>query len=342
MTNQILVGFFLKKTFVPRCRGMISPSLCCGCPPVGRIEMPCLPAHRSPGLGESRLVFFKPALFQRFFEMFFMRSLLILLCFVGGSSNGHCQLGIPRAVDPASFGMGGIFQVDGSRYQPLGNPAILGDLKQAEIGAFIIQPFGLSDLAITYAHGALHAGTGGFGAGMGYSGVNGYRAIAMHAGFGHKLWKRLMIGIGMDGYYLDFADYGNSTSLGLTGGLVFPFFPGLNMGVLLRYPFSVSFAGNDNLPVTYQATLSYNVSSSVQLAAEWVQEPGFSSDIRIGLSYSPLPQLPIRLGYQSLANAITAGIGYTWNTNWVIDIAAGHHPYLGFTPTAGFRYKFSS
>lgn len=271
-----------------------------------------------------------------------MRVFFLIVCFATLSANVHCQLGIPKSADPASFGMGGILPVDGSRYQPLGNPAILGDLKQAEIGAYIIQPFGLNDLAISYAHGALHAGTGGFGAGVGYSGVDGYRAVSAHLGFGHKLWKRLMIGVGLDGYYLDLADYGNTSSVGVTAGLVFPFFPGLNLGVLLRYPFSVSLEGKENLPVNYQATLSYSISPSVQLSAEWAQEPGFASDIRIGLAYSPLPQLPIRIGYQSLSNTITAGLGYQWNSTWSIDVAAGHHSYLGFTPTAGFRYKFGS
>lgn len=271
-----------------------------------------------------------------------MRVIHLFICFLCFAPAIYGQLGIPKASDPASFGMGGILPIDGSRYQPLGNPGILGDLQQAEVGAYLIQPFGLQDLAVAYAHGALHAGTGGFGAGVGYSGVDGFRATSLHLGFGHKLWKRLMIGIGLDGYYLDLADYGNTFSMGMTAGLVFPFFPGLNMGVLLRYPLSISLEGQENLPVNYQATLSYAISPAVQLSAEWAQEPGFPSDIRVGLAYSPLPQLPIRIGYQSLANAITAGLGYQWNSIWSVDVAAGHHPYLGFTPTAGFRYKFDS
>ncbi|MCF8236682.1 MAG: hypothetical protein K9I85_00860 [Saprospiraceae bacterium] len=269
-----------------------------------------------------------------------MRAILLLL-FIFLFESAFGQLGIPRSYDPASIGQGGIQSLDRSRYQPLGNPAILGALKTAEAGAFLVQPFGLNDLAITYAHAAVQAGSGAVGAGIGYSGVNGYRAISTHLSFGHKLWNRLFAGIGMDLYYLDLADYGHTYAMGITGGLVFPILSGLDLGVILRYPFSIATSGTEDLPVYYQATLSYALSESVTLSTEWLQEADFQSDIRVGITYRPLPQLPVRIGYQSLNNGFTAGLGYQWQSRWSLDVAAGHHAYLGFTPSAGFRYRFS-
>ncbi len=269
-----------------------------------------------------------------------MRVLLVLISFFLLDS-AFGQLGIPRSYDPASIGQGGILSLDGSRYQPLGNPAILGALQSSEAGAFLVQPFGLNDLAVTYAHAAFQAGSGAVGAGIGYSGVDGYRAISSHLAFGHKLWNRLFAGVGMDMYYLDLADYGHTYAMGITGGLVFPIFTGLHLGVALRYPFSLATSGTEELPVHYQATLSYALSESLTLSTEWLQEAGFQSDIRVGMTYRPLPQLPVRIGYQSLNNGFTAGLGYEWRSKWSLDVAAGHHAYLGFTPSAGFRYRFS-
>ncbi len=269
-----------------------------------------------------------------------MRPLLIFL-FALFLVPAFGQLGIPRSADPASIGQGGILSLDGSRYQPLGNPAILGALKASEGGAFLVQPFGLNDLAVSYAHGAFQAGSGALGLGIGYSGVDGYRAISSHLAFGHKIWNRLYAGLGMDLYYLDLADYGHTYAMGITGGLVFPIFSGLHLGVILRYPFSVATSGTEDLPINYQATLSYALSESVTLSTEWLQEVDFQSDIRVGITYRPLPQLPVRIGYQSLTNGFTAGLGYEWRSTWTLDVAAGHHAYLGFTPSAGFRYRFS-
>lgn len=269
-----------------------------------------------------------------------MRMLIIMMLVAWSSYQVHAQLGIARSVDPASLGQGSILSLNGSRYQPLGNPAILGMRGPTEIGAYVVQPFGLNDLALSYVHGALRSGWGGLGAGLGYSGLAGYRTTTTHLAYGHALWNRLFAGLSLDAAIIDLSDYGQTTSMGLSGGMILPVTDALRLGVLLRYPFAITTHGKQDLPISYQATLSYALNTSLIISVEWYQEEQFEPDFRFGITYSPMPQVPIRLGYQSLLNQFSAGAGYRWKDRLILDIAGLHHPFLGFTPSAGLRYTF--
>lgn len=269
-----------------------------------------------------------------------MRILITILLVASSYLQMSAQLGVARSVDPASLGQGSILPLQGGRYQPLGNPAVLGMRGPTEVGAYVVQPFGLNDLAISYVHGAFHSGWGGLGAGIGYSGLNGFRSTTAHLAYGHALWNRLYAGLSLDGAFIDLSDYGHTSSIGLSGGVILPIREALRLGILIRYPFAITTQGKQDLPVSYQATLSYELNDALAVSVEWYQEEQFKPDFRLGVTYSPIPQVPIRLGYQSLLNQFSVGAGYRWKERLILDIAGGHHPFLGFTPSAGLRYTF--
>lgn len=255
-------------------------------------------------------------------------------------TSGWAQISLPYTMDPASQGMGGINLPTSSYYQPYGNPATLAQMNASGVSLFSAQPYGLNELSTNHLTGWINSGGSGAGASLGYSGFGGYRQIAMHAAFGQRLWQRLDIGLVLEGQFSQFSDYGNTSSYGITVGLGLPLTDQLKMGLVVRNPISYSAHEGYHLPQLVTVSFEYAVSTSLNLGGEWFQEVGQKPDLRFGISYYPINVLPIRLGFNSVTSSFFVGSGYVWNEKLYLNIAAGYHPFLGFSPTVGGYYNF--
>lgn len=259
----------------------------------------------------------------------------VFILLLGCPDPVFCQVMLPMATDPSSQGMGGLLSPLTRHYQPAGNPAILAAIPTRGLGAYTLQPFGLTELSTSYLHGWMPQGQGGWGAGVSYSGFAGLRHVALYTSFGHRLWNRLDAGIQMEWQQVRLSDFGQRQHLSLTAGLRGHLRDDLAIGVVMRYPPVFRKSGRIHLPSSLSGTLAYRVSDQVEVAAEWYQEERLKPDFRFGFSYRPIPQLPLRFGYQAFNGAFTAGAGYGWRNQWSLEFAAGYHPYLGFSPSAG-------
>jgi len=252
------------------------------------------------------------------------------------------QVSLPHSTDPASQAMGGVISPFGETFQAAGNPALLAVLRGSGINAFTLQPFGLEELATSYLSGWHRRGKGGWGGGISYSGFAGLRHFSAFTGFGHRLWNRIDAGIQVEWQQMRLADYGQIHRLGLSAGVRASLRDDLVLGLVLRNPPLMRQGGNTHLPSSLTGTLAYRVSGQVEVAAEWYQEENLDPDFRFGMQYRPLPHLPVRVGYQAFNGAFTAGAGYGWRERWQLDFAAGYHPYLGFSPSAGLVWNISA
>ncbi|MEZ5030129.1 MAG: hypothetical protein R2787_01900 [Saprospiraceae bacterium] len=142
-----------------------------------------------------------------------------------------------------------------------------------------------------------------------------------------------------DGAFIDLSDYGHTSSIGLSGGVILPIREALRLGILIRYPFAITTQGKQDLPVSYQATLSYELNAALSVSVEWYQEEQFKPDFRLGVTYFRSRRYLHTPDTNSL-NQFSVGAGYRWKERLILDIAGGHHPFLGFTPSAGLRYTF--
>lgn len=266
--------------------------------------------------------------------------LFIVLLFLISSSVGWGQISLPYTLDPASQGMGGINLPGLLYFQPYGNPAVLANLSSSGVSIFSAQPFGLSELSTNHLTGWLNSGGSGAATSIGYSGFGGYRQIALQAAFGQRLWQRLDIGLSLEGQFSQFSDYGNTASYGMTVGLGLPLSKQLNVGLVIRNP--VSYSGNEgyHLPQIMTVNIAYSLSGALLMAGEWFQEVGQKPDIRLGIEYYPISIIPVRLGFNSVTSSFFIGSGYIWQEKIHLNVAAGYHPFLGFSPTLGAYYKF--
>lgn len=254
---------------------------------------------------------------------------------------GISQILTPIVTDPASLSIGGISLPTASYYQLSGNPANLATFRNSGIGLYTTQPFGISELSTTSIYAWRNAGSSGYGAGATYTGFGNIREYAMYLGFGHRLWNRLDLGITMEGQMLDLSDYGHNLNFGFSLGARIGIMKDLAFGVFTRNPIYITQNSEVRLPTTLVATLAYEISTQVLLALEWFQEEQHASDIRIGIAYKPVPNIPIRIGYQTRSSSFFVGAGYVFMSKWDFSMAAGYHPYLGFSPTAGLYYQFN-
>jgi hypothetical protein len=251
------------------------------------------------------------------------------------------QVVLPLSTDPASLAMGGLISPLSGVYQPAGNPASLAAMRGTGISAFTLQPFGLQELSTSYIYGSHRQGKGGWGGGIGYSGFAGLRHLSAFSGFGHRLWNRLDAGIQVEWQEMRLSDFGRQHRLGVSAGLRASLHNDLVLGLVLRNPPLFRGADNRYLPSALIGTLAYRVSGQVDVAVEWYQEENLTPDFRFGMQYRPLPSLPIRIGYQAAVGAFAAGAGFAWRARWQLDLSAGYHPFLGFSPAAGLTWTIS-
>ena len=248
------------------------------------------------------------------------------------------QVQLPWGETPESQGMGGVTLPLSGTYQPMGNPANLAALEGFSLGGFTTQPFGLPELTASYLRASLPARHGGIGAALSYSGFQGLRHYALHTGFGHRLWKRLDGGVNVELTFTNTPEGQIFTSASLAAGLSIPIGRSVLMGVMARNPISIPSNEAYRSDPQMAVTLSYRISELVLLVSEWNQEVREPADIRIGISYNPIKNLALRTGFQSRTSSFFAGASYRIRQNWELSIAGGYHPFLGFTPSAGFGF----
>ncbi len=85
------------------------------------------------------------------------------------------------------------------------------------------------------------------------------------------------------------------------------------------------------------AGVSYHLSELLLLASEYEWEDYNQSCVRFGTEYSLISELKLRAGLSTRPFSPSFGIGYTYK-NWVVDVAAEHHRYLGTSLSIGLSY----
>ena len=61
----------------------------------------------------------------------------------------------------------------------------------------------------------------------------------------------------------------------------------------------------------------------------------------MGIEYSPLETLYVRLGFRTNPTEFSFGVGLKLKSNLNIDIGSHWHQVLGFSPGLGLSYRFT-
>ena len=159
-----------------------------------------------------------------------------------------------------------------------------------------------------------------------------YNEVRLGAAYGYRLGV-INIGGRLEMLQVSLQDLGSRRALvGSLGGQA-ELLPGrLTFGAYLYNLTQARLATyqDERVPTVLRAGLAYRPSRQVLLLAEAEKDVERAAGLRAGIEYLPAPAVALRLGYATLSEQATAGVGVAAG-NFHFDYAAGWHTVLGLS-----------
>ena len=272
-----------------------------------------------------------------FFFLFLLTTPLPLLA-QGNGPAGHG--GRAQALGNASTTLGG------EVWAVANNAAGLGSLTRPTAGAYfenryLIPSLNVAAVALALPLGVVEPAAGGLPA-RASRGVAGFEAqrfggilyneMRVGAAYGYQLGV-VRVGGRLDALQVSFQDLGSRRTLAASLGGQADILPQrLTLGVYLYNLTQAKLADyqDERVPTVLRAGLAYRPGKQVLLLAEAEKDVERAAGFKAGIEYLPAPAVALRLGYASLSQQSTAGVGLRAG-DWQLDCAAGWHQALGLS-----------
>lgn len=191
-------------------------------------------------------------------------------------------------------------------------------------GVIVALPFRTSAFAISYRS-------------FGYSAFNTSKASLAYA---LKLSEKFSAGIQFNYHSIRIAEnYGTQSNFTFEGGFLYRMNNRLSLAVHIYNPTRAKLAEftDERIPSLLRMGAGYKFSDKVMLTGEVRKSSDANASIRAGIEYWVVPQVAVRAGFGSEPAMYSFGFGYKLNT-FQLDVAAGYHQLLGFTPQIALTY----
>ena len=263
---------------------------------------------------------------------------------------------ILQLIYPLNFISAGIFdEASGARSAALGytsicltdfcsainNQAGLASIDRMTTGIFVENKFMINSLSTKSIALALPLPTGTLGFSLSQFGETDYNETQIGISYGMKLAKNFAAGIQLFHYEIN-----QNNELGAVG--VFSFQGGIiyehdeNLRIAFHF-FNPEFTStNLNKPELSGITklgLSYRLSGTLQGFMEAQSHTKFGIGINSGIEYRNSDKFAFRIGYSSLSEKFTFGIGFKLK-NLILDFSSSMHNALGYSPQFSITYEF--
>ncbi|TDN37696.1 hypothetical protein E4631_02215 [Hymenobacter sp. UV11] len=226
------------------------------------------------------------------------------------------------------------------------NAAGLGSLTRPTAGAYfenryLIPSLNVAAVALALPLGVVEPATGGLPAraSRGVLGVEAqrfggilYNEVRVGAAYGYQLGV-VRVGGRLDALQVSFQDLGSRRTLAASLGGQADILPQrLTLGVYLYNITQAKLADyqDERVPTVLRAGLAYRPGKQVLLLGEVEKDVERAAGFKAGVEYLPTPAVAVRLGYASLSQQSTAGVGLHAG-DWQLDYAAGWHNALGLS-----------
>lgn len=159
-----------------------------------------------------------------------------------------------------------------------------------------------------------------------------YNELRLGAAYGYQLGV-VSLGGRLDALQISFQDLGSRRVLAASLGGQADILPRrLTLGVhLYNLTQAQLFAYQDeHLPTVLRAGLAYRPGQQVLLLAEAEKDVEHDAGLKAGIEYRPAPAVALRLGYASLSQQASGGVGLRAG-DFQLDYAAGWHSALGLS-----------
>jgi len=159
-----------------------------------------------------------------------------------------------------------------------------------------------------------------------------YNELRLGAAYGYQLGV-VSIGGRLDALQISFQDLGSRRVLAASLGGQADILPRrLTLGVHLSNLTQARLFDyqDERVPTVLRAGLAYRPGQQVLLLAEAEKDVERDAGLRAGIEYRPAPAVALRLGYASLSQQASGGVGLRAG-DFQLDYAAGWHSALGLS-----------
>lgn len=159
-----------------------------------------------------------------------------------------------------------------------------------------------------------------------------YNEVRLGVAYGYQLGV-VRVGGRLDALQVSFQDLGSRRVLAASLGGQADILPQrLTLGVHLYNLTQARLAEyqDERVPTVLRAGLAYRPGKQVLLLAEAEKDVEREAGLKAGIEYQPVPAVAVRLGYSSLSQQASGGVGVRAG-DFQLDYAAGWHAALGLS-----------
>lgn len=219
-----------------------------------------------------------------------------------------------------------------------GNPAALAQTTHAGAGVFGERRFMLKENSAYTLGAAFPTRLGNLGLQLNYAGFANFNEINTGLAYAKRLGKWVDVGAQFNYYRYAIPAYGNASTFHFALGLLLHVTDKLHAGIHVYNPVggrlgksSSSNPKPEKIASAYKMGMGYDASDKFFIATEVVKEEDKPVNVVCGLQYRFAKQFFARAGFLSESSSLFAGAGMSWK-NLRLDVSAGYHPRLGFSP----------
>lgn len=223
------------------------------------------------------------------------------------------------------------------------NQAGLAHLEGLSAGVFVENRFAMKELGdkgLTIAMPFRNSAIGINYRSLGYSAFSNSKAGLAYS---MKLAEKFSLGIQLNYHAVRIGEnYGNANTVSFEGGFLYKMTDKLSIAGHIFNPTRAKLAdfNDERIPSLMRFGLGYKFSEKVRMNAEVRKASDAKASLRAAIEYWVIEPLAIRAGFGTDPARYTFGFGYRLK-EFQLDVAAGYHLMLGFTPQLSLTYSMS-
>ena len=219
------------------------------------------------------------------------------------------------------------------------NQAQLGAITQPVIGIYNERRFMIKDLSLLQCAFVFPRQSGSYGFHVMQAGSRFYNETCVGLGFGRKLNDVLLLGVQFNYLHAKAATGDALSSVGFEAGTLVRLAENIQTGFHIRKMFVTAADGNEKPAVIYSFGFGYDVTENLLLTATVEKQANLSSNLLVAMRYAFLPAFYVVTATFTAVKQAFAGFGFVWERKQ-LELAAGYHNQLGFTPALTLSFSF--
>lgn len=224
-----------------------------------------------------------------------------------------------------------------------GNQAALARLRSPGIGVFAEKRFMLSETSVYTLGASLSTPLGNIGILLNHTGFANFNENKIGLAYARKLGRFADVGVQFNYYGYKIPAYVKAATINFEVGILLHLTNNFHAGIHVYNPAGAKIgkAKKEKLASVYKLGLGYDASDKFFIGSEIIKEEDKKINVTAGFQYRFAKQFFLKMGIISESTTGYAGAGIAWKS-WRLDISAGYHQQLGFSPGLLLIMNFKS